>query len=120
MNRGLLSAMAEIAAPVIEHYHDDFRVHDAKVILTLAPGDVILWTPRKCGSHLIVLARDGVPNESAAEHFAAVTDLATWYLASVTETTWQLSPAPDAEEIVARWAARRPRPGDKSVRELHL
>lgn len=123
MCQGLLSALAKIAAPVIKAYHDDFRVHDAKVISALAPGDVILWAPREHGSHLIILARADRPNQSAAEHFAAVTDAPAWYLAGIATDgqSWTLAPAPDAADIVARWTERAARDtAPEPVKELHL
>lgn len=126
MCRPLLTAMEKVARPVITAYHDDFAVHDAKVILAMQSGDVILWTPRACGSHLIVLARAGRPNQRAAEHFAAVQGQGepfAWHTASLYtapdgEGRWMLGEEPNAAEVVARFAAQEP--GPDPVRELHL
>ncbi|AFU86488.1 hypothetical protein D869_gp095 [Caulobacter phage CcrRogue] len=120
--------MATHAAPVIKAYHDDFAVHDAKVIDGLEAGDVILWAPDPCGSTLIVMARAGRPNHRAAEHFEAAQSARkppAWFVASVYDNGeaggWNFAPAPDAPAIVARFAEQAARdPAPDPVRELHL
>lgn len=118
----LIDAMAKIADPVIKAYHDDFRVHDRKVIEGLKSGDVILWTPRACGSHLIVLARGYVPNTLAAQHFAAISERLDWYSVAMGPTDWTLKPEPDAASVVAAYAERlrTTREYAEPVSELHL
>lgn len=74
-NADIYAEMAKVAEPVIEHYHDDFRKHDRKIISEASDGDVFLWAPRKCGSHLILVCRGQVPNKSARTHFEAVRSL---------------------------------------------
>ena len=122
MHQDLIRALAKIAEPVIKAYHDDFRIHDAKVMEGLKPGDVVLWAPRECGSHLIILARGYVPNERAAEHFAAISESLAWHLVTVTPTEWMLIPEPNPAEAVARWAniLRTTRSYADPVSELHL
>lgn len=103
----LLRALGEIAAPVINAYHDDLRVHDARTLATAQPGDVFIWAPREHGTHLIVLAREGKPNTCAAEHYAAVmatTAPARWWIIGLDATHWTVNPLTDHAETVARWA----------------
>lgn len=126
-NPGLFRAMAKVAKPVIKAYHADFEIHDAKVIHGLKDGDVILWAPDAHGTTLIVLARAGRPNHRAAEHFEAAKarNAPAWFVASLYHDGesghWSLSPAPDAPEIVARFAEQAARDtAPDPVRELHL
>jgi hypothetical protein len=68
----LFAQMQQIAAPIIEAYRDDLAKHDRALVEGAAAGDVFLWTPRPYGTFLIVLARGGRPNTSAALHFGAI------------------------------------------------
>ncbi len=121
----VLSQMGEIADRVIQHYQDDFRVHDVKVIEGLGAGDVLLWAPVVTGSHLIVAARAGVPNERAQEHFDAVQSLdrspAQWYVVEVAhngKADFRPHPAPGA--MLANYAERLRDRSAVRVSELHM
>lgn len=127
----LFDALAKIAAPVTTHFKSDFEVHDAKVILALQPGDVILWTPHASGSHLIVLERGWRPNACAKEHFDAVGSTyganLPWHVVQVMHARrWRLKKVRDARayvETVADRVIRQTRAAGSSaevVRELHL
>lgn len=114
-NQGMLRAMGDIARPVIKAYHDDLRVHDARVIEAAQPGDVFLWAPREHGTHLIALAKAGVPNKRAREHYEAAQSLGApvWYLMGVNGAEWTITPCTDHAAVVARWderARRTPEP----------
>jgi hypothetical protein len=119
--QGLISKMGEIAAPVIEAYHDDLNVHDARIIEDAKLGDVFLWAPVRNGTHLVVLARGLKPNTRGAEHYKAVQgvfDPAVWYLIGIDSTDWSIGPCKDHAEIVQRWGTRA-RTGE-TVSEVHL
>jgi hypothetical protein len=120
--QGLISKMGEIAAPVIEAYHDDLNKHDAHVIEAARPGDVFLWAPVRHGTHLIVLGRESGPNVRAAEHYAAVQDAINppvWYLIGVIENEWAITSCVDHAGVVARWTQRAKLAG-ATVSELHM
>lgn len=124
----MLAALQAIAAPVIKAYHDDLNVHDAKVLASFKPGDVMLWAPNPHGTHLIVLARQGRPNASAKEHFDAVVATSgkaalDWYLLSEWvengAVSWQATQIGAAAATVQRWHAKLTHTA-APVRELHL
>lgn len=89
----LMARLREIAAPVVEHYKTDLG-HDDRALQHGAPGDLWLWQPRPCGTHLVAIKLkrdDGSPRElaeqarSRLEFFDAVNNPAygparQWYL----------------------------------------
>ena len=128
--QAILDALAKIADPVMKSFRADLYEHDAKVILDLQPGDVILWTPRECGTHLVVLERAFRPNVRAKEHFDAVLSLGEpcrWHVVQVMHSgRWRLKQVSDARAYVETVNERAQRalyaqsPAPEVVREIHL
>jgi len=65
-----------LARPVVQHYWDDVRVHDRRAFAGAVDGDMFLWAPRRCGSHLVTLvsAADGPAGVSAAKRYESARD----------------------------------------------
>ena len=63
----IMERLEEIAKPIIKAYHSDLTTHDRRAFERADPGDVLIWFPRECGTHMMwVTTKAGLDAESMA------------------------------------------------------
>ncbi len=115
----VIARLRAIAEPVIQSYKTDLD-HDERNLADTGPADVWLWTPRQCGTHLILVERDGAPNTRAKGHFDAILSLKPnldWYMIEGRHA--HMIHEREAADLVAK-AAARIQPGVRTVTELYM
>ena len=119
---GLIVAMLDAAHGVVEAYHGDLR-HDARAMVRVEKAAAFLWSPHKHGSFLILLNRDGKPNQRAASCFDAMrSQAAQWRLITIDGDSCFIAPIAADDACAVAWSHLREaekRPAE-AISELHM